>query len=165
MLCVCFKVQWKLQHSLCTPHPPLSSLEELWVAIKEIYILKNSFFSPKSVLENTFKWASEYMRVISHGKKKKAFPLHYMCYVFYAIKKGAAVKMQLDRILNVWVVRNEKPIIIRIQRYCFLKRSMALSIWRKGSSFFSTVSWHQITPLVYSQAHMTIDTSGRSASA
>lgn len=122
-------------------------------------------FSPKSVLENTFKWASEYMRVISHGKKKKAFPLHYMCYVFYAIKKGAAVKMQLDRILNVWVVRNEKPIIIRIQRYCFLKRSMALSIWRKGSSFFSTVSWHQITPLVYSQAHMTIDTSGRSASA
>lgn len=58
-------------------------------------------FSPKSVLENTFKWASEYMRVISHGKKKKAFPLHYMCYVFYAIKKGAAVKMQLDRILNV----------------------------------------------------------------
>lgn len=57
-------------------------------------------FSPKSVLENTFKWASEYMRVISHGKIK-AFPLHYTCYVFYAIKKGAAVKMQLDRILNV----------------------------------------------------------------
>lgn len=165
MLCVCFKVQWKLQHSLCTPHPPLSSLEELWVAIKEIYILKNSFFLQKVCLKTLSSgplniWGSFLME-----KKKKAFPLHYTCYVFYAIKKGAAVKMQLDRILNVWVVKNEKPIIIRIQRYCFLKRSMALSIWRKGSSFFSTVSWHQITPLVYSQAHMTIDTSGRSASA
>lgn len=73
------------------------------------------------MLENTFKWASEYMRVFSHGEKKKAFPLHYTCYVFYAIKNGAAVKMQLDRILNIRVIKNEKPIIIRIQRYCFFK--------------------------------------------
>lgn len=130
-----------------------------------LYSEKFIFFSKKCAWKHFQVGLWIYEGQFSWKKKKKAFPLHYTCYVFYAIKKGAAVKMQLDRILNVWVVKNEKPIIIRIQRYCFLKRSMALSIWRKGSSFFSTVSWHQITPLVYSQAHMTIDTSGRSASA